>query len=725
MDSVTNAEFLAVLAEGIEPAKETLWVTSVDDVDDERKWKGHAYSEAAALPEDWANYVSMASLKTGARSRSADNFSGLLAVVLDDVGTKAPKEVVHTLKPSWVFETSPKNYQVGYLLDQPCRERKTAERLCRGLAEKGYRDKGGVAPVQYYRVPVGINLKKDHFATVVKLWKPERRYTLEEVAAAFDVRLELKRGRQNLTDKLKVSPTEDPWFGKLQDLGLLRRESTTGWYNFDECPWGDQHSKGKDGAAYKPGGLFKCHHGSCAERRFDDLREWLEETHGVDGDELDRKMPALPLSIRQMSRRYVYVAEIESFFDIEAVQIIGKEAVADLYLHACDGENASRLLLAFEQARKVRALRYEPGLPLFFEHEGLSIVNQWKPDPLPESDEPPEVIKKAVRPWVSLLKWMYPDPLYQEIVVWYYAHLVRRRGEKINWGLVQFANAQGVGRDSLIRPVQDLLGDRNCRVITGEALDSQFNPYVLSELIVANEMDTSHETLRHRVYNKLKELMTTPPDRIDVNIKNVPQFQNRKAANVVIHTNTAAALAIAETDRRLAVVASPRTREEALQRGKDGKYAELHAAYADENWTARFVAFLNSIDLDNREWNAKSHAPHTRAKDEMRDAASSPLKSGLREAVRSCPFPIASANDLVTRAGIDEGHSSKGVINILTELECRSVGRHKADGEMVSLFALNGSQLSEKDAAYQYRSDRRRPEFRLWLERKGTDGTGK
>ncbi len=327
------------------------------------------------------------------------------------------------------------------------------------------------------------------------------------------------------------------------------------------------------------------------------------------------------------------------------------------------------------------------------------------------------VIAKAVRPWTRLLEWMYPEEQYREIVLWYYAHLIQRRGVKINWGLVQFANAQGVGRDSLITPIQRLLGDRNCQVITGETLDSQFNSYVMSELIIANEMDTSHETLRHRVYNKLKELMTTPPDRISVNIKNVPQFQNRKAANVVIHTNTAAALAIAETDRRLAVVSSPRTRQEALERGQRGLYAKLHAAYASENWTARFIAYLNSVERDNREWNAKSHAPHTKAKDEMRDVADRPLRAGLREAVRSCPSTLATANDLLTRAALMEPQSSKGVMNILTELECRSIGQYKVGNERHTIYVLRGF-LAGNDAARQYRSDRQSDEFRRWLERR-------
>ena len=85
-----------------------------------RPWRGDA-DMSTALPADANNYFSLAAFRpdeAGQYRRQKARFAGLLAVMLDDVGTKVAMERL-TLPPSWLVETSPGNHQAGYLLNEP------------------------------------------------------------------------------------------------------------------------------------------------------------------------------------------------------------------------------------------------------------------------------------------------------------------------------------------------------------------------------------------------------------------------------------------------------------------------------------------------------------------------------------------------------------------------------------------------------------------------------
>ena len=82
-----------------------------------RPWQGST-DMTTDLPADANNYFSLAVFRpdeAGQYRRQKARFQALYAVMLDDVGTKVAMERL-TLPPSWLLETSPGNYQAGYLL---------------------------------------------------------------------------------------------------------------------------------------------------------------------------------------------------------------------------------------------------------------------------------------------------------------------------------------------------------------------------------------------------------------------------------------------------------------------------------------------------------------------------------------------------------------------------------------------------------------------------------
>lgn len=237
-------------------------------------------------------YLAVSSFKAGADGRihrRKDNFAALHLVMVDDVGTKVPVGAI-TLDPSYLLETSPGNHQAGYLLSEPVTDRALAESVidalvAQGLATAG-KDPGMKGVTRYGRLPVGINNKPalvaeygQPFKVQLREWEPERRYTIQEIIAAYGLKLG-KTGAAGPAHEPYTPPADDPLLDWLAQRGQVQGPAKdSGWIPIS-CPWIDEHTDRTDtGAAYLPGRGFQCHHGHCESRTLLDLRAWAKR-HG-------------------------------------------------------------------------------------------------------------------------------------------------------------------------------------------------------------------------------------------------------------------------------------------------------------------------------------------------------------------------------------------------------------------------------------------------------------
>lgn len=109
----------------------------------------------------------------------------VLVMVLDDIGTKSKAP---PLEPTWKMETSPGNYQWGYVFSEQPRAEVFAAAIL-AIAEAGYTDRGATNPVRNFRLPGSVNLKpgRDRFASVLSEFHPDREFTLAGICAAMGV----------------------------------------------------------------------------------------------------------------------------------------------------------------------------------------------------------------------------------------------------------------------------------------------------------------------------------------------------------------------------------------------------------------------------------------------------------------------------------------------------------------------------------------------------------
>ena len=245
-----------------------------------RPWTGGS-NMATELPADANNYFSLAVFRpdeAGQYRRQKARFQALHAVMLDDVGSKVAMERL-TLPPSWLLETSPGNYQAGYLLREPLTDGLVADRLMNAIVAAGLCDPGANGPrARLARLPVAVNGKHSPvFRCRMRVWSPELRYSVEELADGLQLEMaQAGRPKRQGRRQTQERPTDgDPvWIPRpdenavlvaLRNRGLYKAPLGEGKHDIT-CPWVTEHTGQVDGgtAYFEPDDLwpiggFKCH----------------------------------------------------------------------------------------------------------------------------------------------------------------------------------------------------------------------------------------------------------------------------------------------------------------------------------------------------------------------------------------------------------------------------------------------------------------------------------
>lgn len=266
-----------------------------------KSWFGRPWHaepvEATGLPVSANNYFSLATFRpdeAGQYRRQKARFSALHAVMLDDVGTKVAMERL-TLSPTWLMETSPGNYQAGYLLREPLADGATADRLMNAVVAAGLCDPGANGPrARLARLPAAMNGKHaPPFACRLAEWQPELRYSIEELVDGLELEMtSADRPQWPRTRATQDRPVDgDPvWIPRpdensvlvaLRNRGLYKAPLGDGKHDIT-CPWVQEHTGAADGgtAYFEPDdswpiGGFKCLHGHCAQRHVRDLLHFV------------------------------------------------------------------------------------------------------------------------------------------------------------------------------------------------------------------------------------------------------------------------------------------------------------------------------------------------------------------------------------------------------------------------------------------------------------------
>lgn len=314
LSQISNAAFSAAIFH-VTPADANVAICSkAGDPNKDVGWFAkRAESVDAQCPASRNNYLNCSSFhveSTNTLKAKKDYFVACHAVILDDVGTKFPVDNADVLgPPSWMIETSPANYQVGYILDVPITDFTKAQALLKAISAAGLGDPGSLTPIRWMRLPNAINGKAKYnapdgskFRCRLASWNPERRYSaIELTAAAQAVAPPLpalpRYARNSVTVRAVATgishevfhpkPNENPVVAALKSQGLHKRDLGDGRHEMT-CPWLTDHTDKVDGGTVYfepspeyPAGGFRCHHSHGGDLSIANLNDLL----GVDHDE--------------------------------------------------------------------------------------------------------------------------------------------------------------------------------------------------------------------------------------------------------------------------------------------------------------------------------------------------------------------------------------------------------------------------------------------------------
>jgi Family of unknown function (DUF5906) len=464
--------------------------------------------------------------------------------------------------------------------------------------------------------------------------------------------------------------------------------------------------------------------------------EWLAaqgRPYGYSGDAQDdfddgtnpsAAIPATPLEKSQA--KYIYVAKQHRYFNLAAFELFNDAQFnADNTHLAPYGSSGQQSAVAIFQnalnTRKATIATYRPGKELLIWDEtetGLQVLalNMWRPSKIVPAQG---ATLEQIAPWHDVFVALFGEPgtaAYEHFMNWL-AFALQNPGIKINHAPV-LLGGQGIGKDTVLVPFFEAMGEHNVKGVSVERLQGQFHDYLLGSVCYVNEMQNFE---RKELYNRLKEPIAAPPLWLTVNLKNQQPFVIPNIHQWIVSTNYEDAISLDDDDRRFWVhrclLETPRDRE---------FYARAHKFYA-AGGLELVAGWLMHRDVSA--FDPKAKPPESEAKREMiansAPAAQRWLGEQFEEGGHYEHRAILTARECIEHARSDF-NSPTAVAASVRERHCTAALKragfvtlpHKVKlpgkGGVARLWVRKGSavllsQLEPSDLSRRYEDDKKAP----------------
>jgi hypothetical protein len=531
-------------------------------------------------------------------SAGKDNIEHVAFLPLDDVGTKSK---VPPLEPTWKMETSPGNYQWGYVF----REQPTKGAYCaaiNAIAAAGYTDPGATNPVRNIRLPGSVNLKpgRDAFEAKLVEFHEGREFTLEEICAALEV-TPLEESAS--APSIRVKDTgDDSVLRWLSDNGhVLEPANSSGWVGV-VCPNAEQHTDGSLGGRYLPATrAYCCYHGHCEHIHSAEFLKWVcdnggpQAEHGLRDDltagvmsealskikpneaftdkareEIERvnREEAARVDRTQWFNRFAYVMSDDGYFDLTTRQEISRPVFNAIYRHQyCQSRHSGRKVEAatwYDEQRQdcggraLAGITYAPGETEIVSRDGLVYGNKWinarpfRPVEGRDTTAWMAAHKGDVARWLDHAAVLIPDDDERRHVLDVMAFKTQNPNVKINHAVLHGGD-EGCGKDTLWAPfIWAVCGPhlKNRGIIDSDGLAGQWGYALESEILILNELREPEAKERRALANRLKPIIAAPPETLTVNRKSLHPYEALNRVFVLAFTNDPVPITLPSQDRR-------------------------------------------------------------------------------------------------------------------------------------------------------------------------------
>jgi len=525
----------------------------------------------------------------GQLSASAAHCEYVLAMMLDDVGTKSKTP---PLAPTWIMETSPGSFQWGYAFsEQPNKHEFTA--AIKAIANAGYTDPGATNCVRNFRIPGSVNLKpgRDRFEARLVEFHPGREFTLPQICEALGVTPAEADTASGVSFRLRDTG-KDSVLQWLNGQGLvLSNVNAEGWLSV-VCPNHSEHTDGSIAARYKPlDRSFCCYHGHCEQLDSRAFLRWVCDNGGPDvepglrdellAEHMDRALSKLTPTetfpdeaarvIEQVEqreagrverskwyKRYAYIMADDSYFDLLERREMSRQTFNAVYRHiSCKSIHTTRKIEAsvcYDENRQslggraLAGITYAAGEDVLVAKDGEVFANRWR-DARPDVSG---VTPGNVSLWLDHCRALVPDEAELNHCLDVMAFKLQNPSIKINHAVLHGGD-EGSGKDTMWAPfIWAVCGpdNRNRGLIDNDSLSSQWGYQLESEILILNELKEPEAKERRALANKLKPIIAAPPETLPINRKGLHPYNMLNRMFVLAFTNDPVPISIPSQDRR-------------------------------------------------------------------------------------------------------------------------------------------------------------------------------
>lgn len=487
------------------------------------------YKHYSKLSKDEPQYYAICSVNK--HSRKNENFKALHVLVCDDVGTKAK---IPELKPTYIIETSPNNFQFGYKLASPEQDISKANALIAELVTSGYSDPEARGIVRLVRLPGGINGKKDDakkttfHVRLVEL-HPDITYTYDELYKEFS--------------------------NQQSDQQQSQQDQYTTFEIPDNIPNGQRNSVLTRICGYLVGRGMDIADVTSAMHTYN--QTLCEEPLPI--DEIENIIKSIYTRHKSKYQVYIdniyHVKETNTWYDFATrIEMVGP-SLDITYQKEFPGTKKTRpkitrWLPSQKGFNQVDNFTWSP-VPYqqetsILSFDGKRLINTWRGFPI-------EPAPGDVQPWLDHLAHLIPEEDYREALLWWIAFNIQRPDVKCNWQPIILGRS-GAGKDALFRPIAQILGNAY-KVIGNQDIKGDYHDGLYQTKILHISEASG---LSGRAVDFYKRITAIESSGMQIlNIKCHGQIMQPSLYNVVVITNNIDAMKFSHDERRAFVLRSP------------------------------------------------------------------------------------------------------------------------------------------------------------------------
>jgi len=359
------------------------------------------------------------------------------------------------------------------------------------------------------------------------------------------------------------------------------------------------------------------------------LQEPSSFKEGVAADPFNIRLPSLsrldptvkPNSIEQVCKQWVYVNGVERFVNRLAPSQMWRAGQFDARFNQFLGKpNSTMSKELFKEGNLLRqydSLCYTPRRDEFGTDRNYNI---WRAGPVTP-------IEGDTTLWDAHMAYLFPVEAERNIFLNWLAWVVQNQDKKPHYAMLLIGQNTGTGKSFVARVLEQIIGEENTKRPKSSSIGGDFNSWVKDcKLAIVEEILVLKNI---QAMNALRDTITET--RLEVNIKNVPQFVIKTYLALIAISNSHKALPILKNDRRWLIM-------ETLAEPKDGAYyAKLFTATLPEDGeelTPKQIKTLGAIyfsllDRDLEGYDARGRAPETEARAAMIEASATAWNTHL------------------------------------------------------------------------------------------------